>query len=363
MESNNFLFIIIGIFLLYHYFNNTENKTENNVKENFDESKNTEFMPYMNDSSIHLKNHVVYCNSNILGGFGLEFDKKNSEFRYKYNCNNHNNNFLNKIEKNTEFSNDGGLINFNINDITYKGGRKIFSFNYDIGGDLRTLDKHDVKCDDNSVLSEFYLTLNPFNIHLQRYNYTCRKSKYPLKCRSVETKPYDANNGSLQSLEKHQVYCNNNEFLSGFKLAKVDDNSIKYKYTCCSFKNILYKGEILELNEKNLSCAKYSENDSNKLEFKLIKDKDSYSLQLLNNSDILWSYKNVNSASLKLEDDNILIKYSFKGKEYLKNFKCNNMKKFGYIKVENDNKINIYTTDDTPICELKQFNFNKTDKK
>ena len=33
----------------------------------------------MNDSSSHLTNHSVYCNNNILGGFGLEFDNKKTK--------------------------------------------------------------------------------------------------------------------------------------------------------------------------------------------------------------------------------------------------------------------------------------------
>jgi hypothetical protein len=99
-------------------------------------------------------------------------------------------------------------------------------------GDNAYLDRHDVKCDDDSFLSYFRLVTSPGS--KMRYDYRCSKTDKPLTCRSLSTSPNEK--GDTYYLDRHNLKCEDDEALQRFKLTR-PDGKIAYDYTCCKFKS------------------------------------------------------------------------------------------------------------------------------
>ena len=83
------------------------------------------------------------------------------------------------------------------------------------------------------VLSQFRL-VRPKENEI-RYDYTCKKSNKPLTCRDVTTPANDWGGGNSIFLDKHDVSCNENEVISKVQLNRPTDGEISYKYKCCKY--------------------------------------------------------------------------------------------------------------------------------
>ena len=111
----------------------------------------------------------------------------------------------------------------------------------DIRGDpfngIINLSSHNVKCDDNQVLTNFKLD-RPSDDKIQ-YNYGCAlpdTTSARTTCRDVST-PMTAKSGdkvSMFDLADHRLQCNPDEAIGRFQFVRgPDDNTLGYNYSCC----------------------------------------------------------------------------------------------------------------------------------
>lgn len=104
-------------------------------------------------------------------------------------------------------------------------------------GSIDYLNRHEVKCPSDSVISEFKL-MNP-TYNTINYSYECIKSKKPLTCRDVTTDLIDKYTnaegvGNIINLEKFNIECNPDEAINSFKLITANNgNKVGYTYKCC----------------------------------------------------------------------------------------------------------------------------------
>ncbi len=114
------------------------------------------------------------------------------------------------------------------------GQSQIKSTQLDNGSNGNTifLDRHNIDCGNNAVLSQ--LKLNIVGVDQKyKYDYTC-KAGTNLKCRQLNTE-YDSDGGGNSSfLDRHNIQCNPNEALSRLQLVRDATDKYRYDYTCCS---------------------------------------------------------------------------------------------------------------------------------
>lgn len=101
------------------------------------------------------------------------------------------------------------------------------------GGNTIYLDRHNIDCGSDSVLTQFRL-IRPSESQI-RYDYTCKKSNKSLTCRDVNTPANDWGGGNSIFLDRHDVSCNENEVLSQVHLTRPTGGEISYKYKCCKY--------------------------------------------------------------------------------------------------------------------------------
>ena len=151
---------------------------------------------------------TVNCENKPLNSFGFANNQGTTQYRYNYTCCN-----------NTGGSYEQTPIN------------KETPSNADGGGHIAYLDRHDVDCGTDSVISKFGLA-RP-NGQQIKYNYTCLKSAKPLTCRDVTT-PLSYRGDYVTDLDKHLLSCNNDESMSRFKFINRDGyTKMAYQYKCC----------------------------------------------------------------------------------------------------------------------------------
>ena len=68
---------------------------------------------------------------------------------------------------------------------------------------------------------------------MYQYDYNCGKSSRNLTCRNVKTALNDDGGGNTIFLDRHNVQCEPNEVITQFKVSRPSDNKIQYDYTCC----------------------------------------------------------------------------------------------------------------------------------
>ena len=98
------------------------------------------------------------------------------------------------------------------------------------------LDRHDADCGANSVMTKLRLnnsSIGAANNQIQ-WQYSCATSTQPLRCRNVTTTPNTDGGGNIISLEKHDIKCNADEAISKIQLVRPTDSQIQFKYTCCN---------------------------------------------------------------------------------------------------------------------------------
>ena len=153
----------------------------------------------------YLDRHILDCgDQKVINQFNLH--REGNNFRYNYKCSTGGAPFTGILSKNTpDNENNRGYVQY--------------------------LDRHDVKCDDDSFLSYFRLVTGANST--MRYDYRCSKTDKPLTCRSLSTPQNER--GDTYYLDRHNIKCEDDEALQRFKL-ETPDGKIAYNYTCCKFK-------------------------------------------------------------------------------------------------------------------------------
>lgn len=163
---------------------------------------------------IFLDRHFVNCDNSVLGGFNLKRrinEDKTTQFHYEYKC----------CAPDTS-----AIINQPISKET--------PFNEDGGGNMVFLDRHNIDCGKDSLLSSFRFSRNLNNLSQFRYDYTCKKSVSDMECVDKETSFQEDGGGNSIFLDRQRIYCDNGSALSQFKLKRnPEGNAIKYVYRCC----------------------------------------------------------------------------------------------------------------------------------
>jgi hypothetical protein len=93
------------------------------------------------------------------------------------------------------------------------------------------LDRHDVNCN-GAPITQFKLgRATPSQIH---YDYMCGDASSD-DCRDVDTGWNDESANTIY-LDRHNVKCNDNEYVSRFKLNRNNAGKFRYDYKCCKYK-------------------------------------------------------------------------------------------------------------------------------
>jgi len=168
-------------------------------------NKNTPNNDFGGGNTIFLDRHNIECdNKGVLNRLKLERPSNNS-IRYAYNC------------KNSD----------NISVARYLST----SYNDEGHGNSIYLDRHHVSCPSDTALSRLQLQRDGKGKY--RYDYRC--SHYPSagRCSNRSTPNNDWGNGNMIFLDRHDVKCNPNEVLTSVRLVRPTSNTIRYNYTCC----------------------------------------------------------------------------------------------------------------------------------
>ena len=157
----------------------------------------------------YLDRHDVNCNNDGLNRFKLtSSDDADKNIRYDFGC-------------------QPGL---GITTLTEK------QTTADLDGDpphTVYLDRHTVDCD-NKPITQFKLNRNSDRDKIF-YKYTCGNTTSN-KCRDVTTGYNDQGGGNVRYLDRHNVKCNVGEYLSKFRLDSDDNDQLgkyRYEYKCC----------------------------------------------------------------------------------------------------------------------------------
>ena len=175
-------------------------------------SANTAFNDNGTGKVYYLDRHNVSCNIDSLGGingFHLKTDTDNATMQYEYKC-------LNGID-----TSDGSDHN-TTPDVDGDPPHSVY------------LDRHTVDCGTKPI-TQFRLNRNSAGDKIF-YKYHCAKGPNSNTCRDVTTNYNDQGGGNVIYLDRHNVKCNEGEYLSKFRL-DADDNDTtgkyRYEYKCC----------------------------------------------------------------------------------------------------------------------------------
>ena len=158
--------------------------------------------------AIFIDRQYVSCDNSPLNQFQL--GRSDNGIFYNYKCSEGGNLHSNSVFKQTKSQKMDANDGKDEGNITYLSGL-------------------DVNCEANSVLSSFGIKRDGSN---WKYDYTCLPSKTQLACREVSTNLNPSDGGKIAYLDRHNVSCNNDEVLSQFMMVR-DKDDIKYLYKCC----------------------------------------------------------------------------------------------------------------------------------
>ena len=169
-------------------------------------SNDTNFDDEGGGNTIYLDRQNVNCKDNAIKRFHLSRGDGSGKMKYEVSCSSGD---LGSSTNKDTGANDWG------------GGNTIY------------LDRHNIDCGSDSVLTQFRL-IRPSESQI-RYDYTCKKSNKSLTCRDVNTPANDWGGGNAIYLDRHDVSCNENEVLSQVHLTRPTGGEISYKYKCCKY--------------------------------------------------------------------------------------------------------------------------------
>ena len=166
---------------------------------------NTDLSSDNRGSSFALANHNINCENNGIKQFHLKRGV-NGDIKYEFTCS------------------DGNLGTSSIKKTDINGGGN---------GDTAFLDRHNIDCGNNKILSQVHLNKIQGQDAIQ-FDYTCKESDGPLTCRNIMTPLNSWGSGNNIYLDRHDINCNDDEALNQFNLFKTGDQ-IQYKYSCCKY--------------------------------------------------------------------------------------------------------------------------------
>ena len=159
-------------------------------------------------NSIYWDRHKMKCyhlDGGVFNQWQLTEPVKNSRIEFKYKC-----------------LKDTGAKPSKFTQTDCKG---------DNGGDARYLAMHDVDCE-GSPITHIDYGHKVCRHRGTNYSYSCGNKKSDT-CRDANTEWADLSRKSTD-LTSHNVKCNDNEYLSRFKLTKnTTDDRYRYEYKCC----------------------------------------------------------------------------------------------------------------------------------
>jgi hypothetical protein len=95
------------------------------------------------------------------------------------------------------------------------------------------LDRHDVNCHDKPI-TQFGLKRS--GTRRIKYEYKCGNVEpSDVTCRNTST-PWNQESNSVHYLDRHNVKCNSDEYISKFKLNRDGGGKFRYDYKCCKKK-------------------------------------------------------------------------------------------------------------------------------
>jgi hypothetical protein len=96
-------------------------------------------------------------------------------------------------------------------------------------GSAMFLERHDVDCGKNPITR---IQLQRPEGDQIRYDYTCNSKNVSGACRDVNTE-WNQESDETSSLDRHDVKCNPNEVITQFKLNRDGKGKFRYDYKCC----------------------------------------------------------------------------------------------------------------------------------
>ena len=114
-------------------------------------------------------------------------------------------------------------------------------------GDARYLDRHNVNCGTDSFMSAF--KLNQQGSGRIRYNADCCRIPDKKSCYPAKTPFNDDGRGNTVYLDRHNVACRDNYAVSRFRMVRNDKgDKVQYHFTCCTVKEIIKRKFFFLIN-------------------------------------------------------------------------------------------------------------------
>ncbi|MCS6229492.1 hypothetical protein G3488_01140 [Shewanella baltica] len=159
---------------------------------------------------LFLDRHHVDCGVNAMSSLHL-FRPSLTEIAYEYQC--------------TEMGNDNSTNVFTTD-------------NDDGGGNVIYLDRHTINCENKGLQ---YLHLERPTASTARYNYRCGNQTLS-NVTDYFTAADDDGAGNAVFLDRHNVSCPNNKVLSYLRLERPTSNTIRYHYKCGTYSDATVHG-------------------------------------------------------------------------------------------------------------------------
>lgn len=94
------------------------------------------------------------------------------------------------------------------------------------------LDRHLLKCNENQGLNRFRLVRNGQGQY--RYVYRCCDLGVPCSEKNTKNTPPNADGaGNMIYLDRHEITCGNDNFITSFRLIRPTSTQISYRFDCC----------------------------------------------------------------------------------------------------------------------------------
>ena len=108
---------------------------------------------------------------------------------------------------------------------------KTNAFSYGGNWNMVYLDRQVVQCNNQATQPFSSLRLFGSGKNLT-YQYNCCRNSLPVRCRNVHTPFNDDGRGNAVYLDRHNVQCHDNEFLTRLHLVRSPPR-VRYNYKCC----------------------------------------------------------------------------------------------------------------------------------
>lgn len=158
----------------------------------------------------YLDRHNIDCGSDALNQFGL-IRQSGGKTQYNFSC-------LKPLNLQTK----GAYTSSQ-----YKGGRS------GRRSSALYLDRHDLNCHDKPITQ---FALKRSGTRRIKYEYKCGNvASSDVTCRNTST-PWNQESSSVHYLDRHNVKCNSDEYISKFKLNRDGKGKWRYDFKCCKKK-------------------------------------------------------------------------------------------------------------------------------